>query len=261
MGHGVKPPGHYIQHSFGLFPAPWPQNSPSLSAVVKVMDLLGMFVAKCIQDGRRVDLPLSTSFFKLMCTPGLTDGSSKESLEGGDSSSSSSPLIPEGWPSFFSDASELLKDNDDDQESNRQFDRSLDNCSNQRLESSLENNSEAASRQQRSLHGEAGLKEAELVLSTHADEISKDGSPKEDVITVEGEQQSWFKGILSREDLERVSPHRSRFLQQLRLLAKERDEVQASEQLGSLERERQLAALTLPGSEKNVPGAKLEDLW
>lgn len=217
-----------------------------------------MFVAKCIQDGRRVDLPLSTPFFKLMCTPAprnmVRDGS-KESLESGDFSPSSSPTH-ETQP-VLNRPSELLRDNDESQESNQRFEQ-LDNCSDHDS-SGNENNSEAS--RQRSLHGEAGLKEAELVLSTHADEISKDGSPKEEIaVTAEG-KGSWFDGILKREDLETASPYRSRFLRQLGLLVKQRDEIQDNERLSSLEKEGQLAGLTLPGAEKNIPGAKLEDLW
>lgn len=209
-----------------------------------------MFVAKCIQDGRRVDLPLSGSFFKLMCTPATRDqDAGKELLEGRDSSLGSSPLPEPQLP-----LSEL-RDNDESQESNRRFEQ-LDNCSNQGS-SGNENNSEAS----RQRHGEAGLKEAELVLSTHADEISKDGSPKEDVALVSEGEGSWFEGILKREDLDIVSPYRSRFLKQLELLVKQRDEIQGNEQLGSLEKEGKLAGLTLPGTKKNIPGAKLEDLW
>ena len=111
--------------------------------------------------------------------------------------------------------------------------------------------------------GEAGLKEAELLLSTHVDEISKDGSPKVSVSTEgeAGEGRSWFEGILKREDLEEVSPYRGRFLRQLWELVRQRDQVLADQQLGSLERERRLAVLTLPGAEENIPGPKLEDLW
>lgn len=213
-----------------------------------------MFVAKCIQDGRRVDLPLSTPFFKLMCTPvrrDLSQDGSKDSLEGGDSSPGSSPF-PEP---VFTRSTELLKDNDDNRESNR---RCEDNCSNHGS-SGNENSSEAS--RQRSLHGEAGLKEAELVLSTHADEISKDGSPKEEVVASAEGEGSWFDSILKRGDLDVVSPYRSRFLRQLGLLVKQRDEIQGNSQLGSLEKEGKLAGLTLSGAEENIPGAKLEDLW
>lgn len=215
-----------------------------------------MFVAKCIQDGRRVDLPLSYPFFKLMCTrpqQDLSQDSSKDSMEGGDSSPGSSP-VPETLPTS-NQPTERLKDNDDNQESNRRSENGSNHGSN-----GNELNSEA-SRQQRSLHGEAGLKEAELMLSTHADEISKDGSPKEEAVQGGEGERSFFEGVLTREDLDLINPYRSRFLKQLGLLVEQRDVIQSNDQLGSLEREGQLAALALPGSEENIPGAKLEDLW
>ncbi|KAF6040204.1 HECTD1 [Bugula neritina] len=65
IGHGVKQPGYYIQRQGGLFPAPYPQ-----SQVGKVTDLfrfLGCLLAKALQDGRLVDVPLSRPFLRLMC--------------------------------------------------------------------------------------------------------------------------------------------------------------------------------------------------
>ena len=225
-----------------------------------------MFIAKCIQDGRRVDLPLSSSFFKLMCTPGWRSGTAqettKESSDSVDTSSPSSPAPDDQQPVFNQTQKQQQKDNDD-QDSNRTFDQ-LDNCSNQRVGSGgvgsgNENNSEAS--RQRSLHGEAGLKEAELVLSTHVDEISKDGSPKEEMVASTEGEGSWFDGILKRGDIEVMSPYRSQFMKQLEILVREREEIQGNQQLSSLEKERQLTRLTLPGAEENIPGARVEDLW
>ena len=53
----------------GLFIAPWPQSAPELKQVCEHFELLGILLAKCIQDGRRIDLPLASPFFKLMCSP------------------------------------------------------------------------------------------------------------------------------------------------------------------------------------------------
>lgn len=274
MGHGSKPPGYYVQHSYGLFPAPWPQNSPDLPRVSQLMELLGMFAAKCIQDGRRVDLPLSAPFFKFMCMPGGTDmahdGSQESVVEGGVVSSPSSPT-PHNQPTLNQQQqqrADSLNDNAD-QHSNRTFDQL--NNSNQRSGSrvhptttttttGVNDNSNGASRQ-RTQPGEAGLKEAELVLDTLVDEISKDGSPKEEVSVLEEEGGGWFEGVLRRGDLDEVNPYRSRFLKQLEVVVKQRNAIQGNSQLSSLEKERQLAGLTLPGLEENLPGARLEDLW
>ena len=65
----MKPVGYYVQRQSGLFPAPYPQNHSKLERICQVFQLLGIFVAKCLQDGRLVDIPLSRPFFKLLCTP------------------------------------------------------------------------------------------------------------------------------------------------------------------------------------------------
>ncbi|GIY38730.1 e3 ubiquitin-protein ligase HECTD1, partial [Caerostris extrusa] len=63
----AKPPGYYISNTYGLFPAPLPQDSDIIEIVVCYFHFLGMFLAKALQDNRLVDLPLSRPFLKLMC--------------------------------------------------------------------------------------------------------------------------------------------------------------------------------------------------
>ena len=67
IGEGVKPRGFYIQRSGGLFPAPWPQDCADLDRIENLFHFLGILLAKCIQDSRLIDLPLSVPFLKLMC--------------------------------------------------------------------------------------------------------------------------------------------------------------------------------------------------
>lgn len=67
LGRGLKPPGFYVQRSCGLFPAAFPQDSQELERITKLFHFLGIFLAKCVQDNRLVDLPLSQPFFKLLC--------------------------------------------------------------------------------------------------------------------------------------------------------------------------------------------------
>lgn len=67
IGEGVKPGGFYIQRSGGLFPAPWPQDCADIEKIEKLFHFLGILLAKCIQDKRLIDLPLSQPFLKLMC--------------------------------------------------------------------------------------------------------------------------------------------------------------------------------------------------
>ncbi|XP_021099480.1 E3 ubiquitin-protein ligase HECTD1 isoform X5 [Heterocephalus glaber] len=77
LGGGVKPPGYYVQRSCGLFTAPFPQDSDELERITKLFHFLGIFLAKCIQDNRLVDLPISKPFFKLMCMGDIKSNMSK----------------------------------------------------------------------------------------------------------------------------------------------------------------------------------------
>ncbi|KAK1158830.1 E3 ubiquitin-protein ligase HECTD1-like isoform X1 [Acipenser oxyrinchus oxyrinchus] len=77
LGGGLKPPGYFVQRSCGLFPAPFPQDSDELDRISKLFLFLGVFLAKCIQDNRLVDLPISRPFFKLMCMGDIKSNMSK----------------------------------------------------------------------------------------------------------------------------------------------------------------------------------------
>ncbi|XP_041988693.1 E3 ubiquitin-protein ligase Ufd4 isoform X4 [Aricia agestis] len=68
-----KPPGYYVMRAGGLFPAPLPQDSPICDKVCKYFWFLGVFLAKVLQDGRLVDLPLSEPFLRIMCGEELSD--------------------------------------------------------------------------------------------------------------------------------------------------------------------------------------------
>ena len=67
LGNGEKPSGYYVIRKGGLFPAPLPQDSPLCKKVAGLFYILGVFLAKTLQDGRLVDLPLSDAFLKLLC--------------------------------------------------------------------------------------------------------------------------------------------------------------------------------------------------
>ncbi|XP_053567838.1 E3 ubiquitin-protein ligase HECTD1 [Bombina bombina] len=77
LGGGLKPPGYYVQRSCGLFIGPYPQDSEELDRVTKLCHFLGVFLAKCIQDNRLVDLPISKPFFRLMCMGDVKSNMSK----------------------------------------------------------------------------------------------------------------------------------------------------------------------------------------
>ncbi|KAK6110532.1 HECT-domain (ubiquitin-transferase) family protein [Brugia pahangi] len=74
LGEGVKPPGYYIRRTGGLFPASIPISSAENSRVSQLFRIFGIFLAKVLQDGRLVDLPLSQPFLKIITNPQLTEG-------------------------------------------------------------------------------------------------------------------------------------------------------------------------------------------
>ncbi|KAK5843890.1 E3 ubiquitin-protein ligase UPL3-like [Gossypium arboreum] len=63
--------GVMIQAPLGLFPRPWQLNADAsegseFSKIIEYFRLVGRVMAKALQDGRLLDLPLSTSFYKLV---------------------------------------------------------------------------------------------------------------------------------------------------------------------------------------------------
>jgi len=67
LGGGEKPPGYYVLRPGGLFPAPCVQDSPACQRVSQLFWVIGVFLAKTLQDARLVDLPLAPAFLKLLC--------------------------------------------------------------------------------------------------------------------------------------------------------------------------------------------------
>jgi len=77
-GRGTKAAGYYIQYHSGLFPAPLPQSDyDHMSDVETLFHCIGTLFAKCIQDGRLVDIPLSRPLLKLMCGGDMSDAVSQ----------------------------------------------------------------------------------------------------------------------------------------------------------------------------------------
>eukprot|EP00250_Pteridium_aquilinum_P022187 c25318_g3_i1 orf=376-6123(+) len=68
---GLHEDGDYVHAPHGLFPRPWSPTSDGSAGTkyAKVLEhfrLLGRTMGKALQDGRLLDLPLSTGFYKLM---------------------------------------------------------------------------------------------------------------------------------------------------------------------------------------------------
>lgn len=57
---------YYVRRAGGLFPASLPVSSAETSRVSKLFRIFGIFLAKVLQDGRLVDLPLSQPFLKMI---------------------------------------------------------------------------------------------------------------------------------------------------------------------------------------------------
>jgi len=73
-GRGMKAAGYYVQYPCGLFPAPLPQTDyDRMCDVEALFCCIGTLFAKCIQDGRLVDIPLSRPLLKLMCGGDMSD--------------------------------------------------------------------------------------------------------------------------------------------------------------------------------------------
>lgn len=63
--------GDLVQAPLGLFPRPWSPKADAsagsqLCKVIEYFQLVGRVMAKALQDGRLLDLPLSTAFYKLL---------------------------------------------------------------------------------------------------------------------------------------------------------------------------------------------------
>lgn len=69
LGEGTKPPGYYLRRAEGLFPAYLLANSEESAKVASLFKIFGIFLAKVLQDGRLVDIPLSKVFLKLILSP------------------------------------------------------------------------------------------------------------------------------------------------------------------------------------------------
>ncbi|VDK60585.1 unnamed protein product [Gongylonema pulchrum] len=59
---------YYVRRDGGLFPAPVPESSTESKRACDLFRVLGIFLAKVLQDGRLVDLPFAPSFLKVIAS-------------------------------------------------------------------------------------------------------------------------------------------------------------------------------------------------
>ncbi len=64
-----------MRRSGGLFPAPLPPNTDISRRASELFRVLGIFLAKVLQDGRLVDLPLARPFLKLVVSEQVAEHS------------------------------------------------------------------------------------------------------------------------------------------------------------------------------------------
>ena len=251
IGLGVKPPGYYVQRSGGLFPAPIPADSSKLNKICKLFELLGLFLAKCIQDGRRVDIPLSDCFLKLMCSQtrnGLAQVVGKRRLSFDSNNGREEDQEQEPEP--------VNEDNDSLQQSRQ--DNKHDSVS------TTEDNQSRVTTSDESVGGGASAKERLIVLEAEEEKVNKDGS-KEDLSVavksmeveygVQKQHVPWFSGILDRNDLFSIDSYRGRFLKDLAELARTRKSIMDDNTLSSRQKQDRIASLTL-----GEDGDKLEEM-
>ena len=244
LGMGVKPPGYYIQAPSGLFPAPIPHYSPELERICGHFELLGLFLAKCIQDGRRVDIPLSLSFLKLMC---------------------SAPRVPAEEKNVKNEKKER---------------REKETLNVPKREEEEAGSQQRHYQDNRGDDGGAGVKEQRLIAEaseeeTEEDEIvsTKDASKEDAVEDYHVSQEEadslpsspltppsldpWFRGLLTRDDFRSVDAHRGQFVSDLCDLVCRRDAILTNPLLTEEERQQRVSKLTL---REEAGGGKVEDL-
>jgi len=211
LGRGVKPPGYYVQRSSGLFPAPLPQSYNDMGRVESLFQFMGMLFAKCIQDSRLVDIPLSRPLLKLMCMGDIPDCITQSYREQSYSrESSADPCLV-----TVKSTTSGTEDDTTPTETNS-IGRETIESGEIKLLSSL---------------GGYHL----LTAVTGSQSFSHACSP-------------WYAGLLTHDDFELISPYRARFLSQLRQLSARRRAIYADSQLDEVTRAELVEALTLDGS-------------
>ena len=204
IGHGIRPRGYYVQRAGGLFPAPLPQDAPDTERVAKLFYVLGIFLAKSLQDSRLVDIPLSLSFLKLLaCSASPPNGKTTLAY-----SRSSLQVID--------DASCSLEDLVECSDTTNELDQP---------QPSVEENENAINKLDLDSIKERELIEEEEELSK--EENSELRKTKESVEEMPSTpvKPSWFDSILDDSDMEVVDPHRATFLKQLQELVARKNDI------------------------------------
>ena len=174
-----------------------------MTRICKLFELLGIFLAKCFQDGRRIDIPLANSFLKLLCSTqdGLPTSYTRKSVSVESNIGSEDNNNEEEKPISPANAKEEIS-TDDNCLDNTQLNRTTDE-----------------------VEGATGKERLIMVDVEKEEEVSRKDGSKEDVLKSEHTRLShedplrstlpWFTGILTINDLRSVDPYRGKFLVKL----------------------------------------------
>lgn len=214
-----------MQRAGGLFLAPLPQDAPDMERVAKLFYILGIFLAKSLQDSRLVDIPLSLSFLKLLCWRAL-----QVTANSSVTHSRSSTLT------VIDDASCSLEDFVESSDTTNELDQP---------QLSLEDNENAINKLDQESSKERELIEEEEELSKEENsELSKTKESIEELPSTPL-PPCWFAGILDDSDMDVVDPHRSAFLKQLQDLVARKTDIVNDDSLSSDEKKARISQLKL----------------
>lgn len=239
----MKPIGYYVQRQSGLFPAPYPQNHSKLERICQIFHLLGIFLAKCLQDGRLVDIPLSRPFFKLMCTP----------------------------PKLESTVDVLHLEQFHEEGPTNEDDVKVDSNIDNQSHSSQELSYKEVAFQEMLLESSS---DKIMTAAMAMDDVcaSTAGDPEKGVAEMESHEPTnghtegyashelpWYAGILDSQDFETVYPHHAKLLHHLTHLVNERNKIHENISLSEFEKLKAEGELHLQMEGTDTP-VKLEDL-
>lgn len=214
-----------MQRAGGLFPAPLPQDAPDTERVAKLFYILGIFLAKSLQDSRLVDIPLSLSFLKLLCwsPSSLISNSSASHNRGSVLKVIDDASCP---PEDFVESSDTTNELDQPQPS-------------------LEENENTINKMDWEFSKERELIEEKEELSKEENsELSKTKESVEEIPTTPS-TPCWFAGILDDSDMVTVDPHRATFIKQLQELIARKNDILTDDLLSANEMKARISELKL----------------
>ena len=229
-----------MQRAGGLYPAPLPQDAPDTERVARLFMVLGVFLAKSLQDSRLVDLPLSLPFLKLLCWSRNSD--------------TGSLLCPDGTTIQVFDDATCSLENLDESYTDTTNELDLPQPSLEENENAI-NKMDSESSKERELIEEE--EEQEELSKEENSELSKTKESVEE-IPLKSVASSWFEGIMNDNDFMVVDPHRASFLKQLQELVATKKEILSDDSLSSNQKKAMITALKLKTT--NGVECSVEDL-